>query len=72
MREGVRARVRVRVRGGDGGGGDGGGGDGDGGDSDGDSVGVPTTLQSGQTPGPSRPGTNHSVWVIPQFDKTRP
>ena len=34
---------------GDGGGGDGGGGDGD----------VPTTLPSGQSPGPSRPGTKY-------------
>ena len=40
--------------GGEGGGGDGGGGDGGGGD-------VPTTLPSGQSPGPSRPGTKYPV-----------
>ena len=41
-------------RGGDGGGGDGGG--------------VPTTLPSGQSPGPSRPGTKYPVRGIPHFD----
>ena len=45
--------------------GDGGGdGDSDGGDGDG----IPTTLPSGQTPGPSRPGTKYPVRVIPHFD----
>ena len=36
----------------------GGDGDGDGGGGDGD---VPTTLPSGQSPGPSRPGTKYPV-----------
>ena len=54
--------------GGDGDGGDGGGGDGD----------VPTTLPSGQTPGPSRPGTKHPVrgqsltsMILERFRSTR-
>ena len=41
-------------------------GDGDGGD--GGDGGVPTTLPSGQTPGPSRPGTKYPVQGIPHFD----
>ena len=54
------------------GGGDGsGGGDGDGGGGDGGDD-VPTTLPSGQSPGPSRPGTKYpvrgqsltSIWYI--------
>ena len=31
------------------------------GDGDGDGGGVPTTLPSGQTPGPSRPGTKYPL-----------
>ena len=36
-----------------------------GGDGGGD---VPTTLPSGQSPGPSRPGTKYPARVIPDFD----
>ena len=36
-------------------------GDGDGGEGNGGGDGVPTTLPSGQTPGPSRPGTKYPV-----------
>ena len=44
-------------------GGGGGGADGDGGDD------VPTTLPSGQSTRPSRPGTKYPVREIPHFDK---
>ena len=46
----------------------GGGGDGDG---DGDGDAIPTTLPSGQTPGPSRPGTKYPVRDNPSLRPPR-
>ena len=49
---------------------EGGGSDGDCADNDGDGGdGVPTTLPSGQTPKPSRPGTKYPARGIPHFDQ---